>query len=174
MTNIEVVESLVPQSVCRELIDLAMPRMRVATVGPVGRRTVVTRVRTCFHVKMHENEVPQANWLRDRIAEEATCAFNLDSVPSPDQMEPVEIAMYAPGGFFARHHDGSHRSHAAVVMLNEGYHGGELRFDDGQGFSGLSAGSVVLWENSDDAYHESTPIVTGLKWIAIVLIKRSD
>jgi prolyl 4-hydroxylase len=92
--------------------------------------------------------------------------------------EPLHILRYAPGEQYRPHVDAlpgvsNQREWTVLVYLNEGYGGGETRFDlAGIIFAGRE-GDALVFRNVDDegrsdpaSRHAGLPVTSGAKWLA--------
>lgn len=76
-----------------------------------------------------------------------------------------DLICYGPGMRFDRHKDAAAKAYTIIYFLNEGFEGGDLRFDSGEVFSEMPVGSAVVWKNTDDSYHEVTEVTSGLRFV---------
>ena len=92
---------------------------------------------------------------------------------SIDYVEPrsLSISKYRSGAFMGSHvdHYGTEPFEplmSAVAYLNDDYEGGELEFQN-QGVSiKPAAGSVVVFPSVEPFYHQSLPIISGVKYMS--------
>ena len=140
---------------CRKLIEDSAQNMQPATVGE-GSKKHISPGRKAF---AHEFETPK--WLHDRTQVLASKvvgkSVSLTSLPS-------QLVLYSRGCGFMRHRDASKKKFTAVYFLNEGFSGGILKFDSGEWFE-AKVGSAVIWENTDDSYHEVTEVIDGSRYV---------
>ena len=153
--NISQFDNVLEPAFCRTLIEDSSGKMSPATVGE-GSKKHVSPGRTAYS---YEFETPR--WLDDRTkvlsARLASYAERLTSMPS-------QIVMYSPGCKFVRHRDANKKRFTAIYFLNEGYAGGLLKFDSGLQYPART-GSAVIWENTEDSYHEVTEVTEGSRYI---------
>lgn len=166
MTKIRVFEGVLSREECNRLIGEYSGRLTRAMFWTNGERVFDPNIRDAFNFKWDD---PALTALSCDLATRLS-----DEVIAVERCEPMEIISYPPGNGSERHLDGPHRSHSIVCFLNEGYAGGELVFDDGTKFSGMPAGSAVVWENGPDAWHGCAPIVSGFKWVIVSWIRFAD
>lgn len=91
--------------------------------------------------------------------------------------EPLIVLRYAPGQEYRLHHDGlpragNQRRWTMLVYLNQGYGGGETRFNAGGLTVRGQGGDGLLFRNADDdgaidpaSRHAGLPVTTGSKWL---------
>ena len=87
-----------------------------------------------------------------------------------DRFEGFKIACYeaSSGGFFAPHRDNlspatAHRRFALSLNLNDGYHGGELRFPEyGEALYRPAAGEALVFSSA--LLHEVVPLTRGRRF----------
>jgi predicted 2-oxoglutarate/Fe(II)-dependent dioxygenase YbiX len=82
----------------------------------------------------------------------------------------ISISKYFTGTSMGKHVDSSPEptteNISAVLYLNDNYSGGEISFPD-QGITiKPSAGSLVIFPSTAPFYHESMPIVNGVKYMS--------
>lgn len=95
-----------------------------------------------------------------------------------EQGEPLSILRYAPGQQYRPHFDSlpatrNQRTMTAITYLNDGFTGGETRFDRVDITVRPGAGDLLLFQNvtadgrPDQATrHAGLPVRSGVKWIA--------
>ena len=154
----EVIRSVLSEMDCSRVILDAMPSLTPAMVGANDGRRVNKAIRFAYNTKFDSHPTLEA-------------AFG--QLMPELEMEPIEIACYPPGGFFANHSDGSWRSHSAVIKLNEGFDGGRLLFAGNNTIADMEVGDALIWENNGgESMHCSKPVVRGLKWVALCWYKK--
>ncbi len=178
-------------SECRELIELAHPRLEVAKVhdhGPV--------------VYKPESRTSMMAWLKD--GESQACGVMASAVSvlaggrGPELQEECQVAMYHPGGRFETHCDAcissdeavckefnrgmGHRIGTLLVYLNADFGGGETFFESLPEPIRVrpETGLAIFFESAvpnpeapggadlilPQSYHRGAPVVAGEKWIA--------
>jgi prolyl 4-hydroxylase len=163
---------------CRYLIELAGPALQPsAIVDPITGRRKPDPVRTSDGMNFGpagENLV--VNALNRRIAAATGTAVECG--------EPLHILRYAPGQQYRPHLDAlpgveNQRSWTALVYLNEGYEGGETRFDEigitakGRTGDALIFGNVRRDGSGDPrSRHAGLPVASGAKWLATRWIRQ--
>lgn len=173
---LRVLENILDESECAELIALAQPRLqRALTVDSDGRNQVDQR-RTSVGMFFALNELPLVGRLEQRLAD-------LLGVPA-SHGEGLQILHYLPGQEYEPHFDwfdpeqpgyeaitavGGQRIASVVMYLNTPAQGGGTAFPE----LGLTVtarrGSAVYfaYESGDtDSLHAGLPVLQGEKWIA--------
>jgi prolyl 4-hydroxylase len=100
--------------------------------------------------------------------------------------EPLHILRYTPGQQYRPHVDTlpgeeNQRHWTVLVYLNQGYGGGETRFDlAGLEFAGRQ-GDALIFRNVDESggpdpatRHSGLPVTSGEKWLATRWIRQAD
>lgn len=152
-------ESEVCPDLCNRLILSSLPHMSQALTGPPDKR-VHSGSRQAWNYKYRE-DTADTLILKELIKD-------LSKADTIEQIEPIEVISYSPGGFYRLHRDGMNRRMSVMVVLNEGYLGGELVFPEitpPKIYIGLPVGSVIAWNSQ--MLHESRPVTRGQKWVAI-------
>ena len=168
---------------CQTLIDLAGDSFSRATVvGPTSE--------AYHHGRTAESAwIPQDNAhsiaIKARIAE-------LIGIPVCN-MEQVSVVRYKAGGEYQPHVDwfnpddpsfmactlfGGQRLCSVLIYLNDGYVGGETDFPNVAMKITPELGKALVWYNHDDSgeltqdsLHAGMPVISGLKYIAIVWVR---
>jgi prolyl 4-hydroxylase len=103
---------------------------------------------------------------------------------SVEQGEPLSILRYGPGQEYRPHVDSLPTTHnqriiTAITYLNDGFAGGETRFDGLDLTIRPSAGDVLLFHNvtadgrvDPATRHAGLPVRSGVKWIATRWIRQ--
>ena len=103
---------------------------------------------------------------------------------SLEQGEPLSVLRYAPGQQYRPHLDTfasttNQRIKTVIVYLNQGYGGGQTRFDAIDLNVAGSAGDAILYTNVRDdgtpdpmSRHAGLPVTSGNKWIATRWIRK--
>lgn len=157
--KIAVIPNALTTKMCNQLVKKHTKSLTPAMFWSDGVRTLNRDVRDCFNYKFR-NEILTAQ--TQKIISE-----NFDLNIHSQKIEDQELVCYPPGNGSERHFDGDHRSYSIVYFLNSEYEGGELTFDTGESFHGLTLGTAVAWENSQDSFHSCQPILKGFKWIVV-------
>ena len=173
---LRVLDGLLTEHECTELIELARPRLqRALTVDSDGRQQVDQR-RTSEGMFFVPNELPLIGRIEQRLAE-------LLGVPA-NHGEGLQILHYLPGQEYEPHFDwfdpeqpgygaitavGGQRIASVVIYLNTPAQGGGTAFPE----IGLTVtarrGSAVYfaYEGGDrSSLHAGLPVARGEKWIA--------
>ena len=144
---------------CDRLVSQHQTQLQPAVVGEGHKRHVSPG--RCAKSSVFATE----DWLQQlniRLAERLTGETIALSMGMP-RFES-ELVRYAVGDKFMRHRDAAKKDFTLIYFLNEGYHGGVLRFDDGSSFYAVK-GSAVIWKNTNDSYHEVTEVLTGERYV---------
>lgn len=166
MLKVKLYQGVLSRDHCNRLIGESSAQMTRAMFWTKGERVFDPKVRDAYNCKLNDPEIAE---LSRKLAQE----FSGEAI-IPERVEHAEIVCYPPGNGIERHLDGPHRSHSLVFFLNSGYGGGELVFDDKFSAAGAPAGSMVIWENDAESYHQSNPITAGFKWILVIWVRRAD
>lgn len=82
----------------------------------------------------------------------------------------ISISKYFTGASMGKHADSAPspttENISAVLYLNDNYSGGEINFPDQDVKIKPSAGSIVIFPSTPPFYHESLPIVNGVKYMS--------
>lgn len=105
---------------------------------------------------------------------------NYASYFSIDYIDPraLSVSKYREGAFMGIHTDyygdaGVQPLMSAVAYLNDDYEGGELDFPE-QGLTiKPTAGSVVVFPSVEPFYHQSLPIISGIKYMSPIFWVKS-
>ncbi len=173
---LRVLEGILDEAECSELIELARPRLqRALTVDDNGKQQVDQR-RTSEGMFFTLSELPLVRRIEQRLAE-------LLGLPA-SHGEGLQILHYGPGQEYEPHfdwfdpelpgyetitHDGGQRIASVVMYLNTPERGGGTAFPE----LGLTVtarrGSAVYfaYEGGDpSSLHAGLPVIRGEKWIA--------
>lgn len=173
-------ESVLSDAECEELIDMARPRLRRATVvdSPTGANVAVER-RSSDGAFFRLRENPFIARLDERLAA-------IMSSPA-ENSEGLQVLHYSPGGQYPPHFDflvpsnpasaqsiarSGQRISTLIVYLNDVIEGGETMFPE----VGLSVvprrGNGLYFEYTNSAMqvdprsaHGGAPVIRGEKWI---------
>ncbi len=173
---LRLLEGLLTEAECSELIALARPRLqRAMTVDTDGRHQVDER-RTSEGMFFGLAEVPLVGRIEQRLA-------TLLGVPA-SHGEGLQILHYLPGQEYEPHHDwfdpaqpgfasitavGGQRIASVVIYLNSPKLGGGTAFPELGLTITARAGSAVYfaYEGGDlSSLHAGLPVLEGEKWIA--------
>ena len=157
--KIQCFAGVLSDEMCDRLISQHQSRLQPAVVGE-GHKQHVSPGR-CAKSSSFETE----DWLQQlnlRLAEKLMGK----SIPMSMSIPRLnsELVRYSVGDWFMRHRDAAKKDFTLIYFLNEGYHGGVLKFDDGLSFY-AAKGSAVIWKNTDDSYHEVTEVLTGERYV---------
>lgn len=173
---LRVLENILDESECAELIALAQPRLqRALTVDSDGRNQVDQR-RTSVGMFFALNELPLVGRLEQRLAD-------LLGVPA-SHGEGLQILHYLPGQEYEPHFDwfdpeqpgyeaitavGGQRIASVVMYLNTPAQGGGTAFPElGLTVTARRGSAVYFAYESGDTHslHAGLPVLQGEKWIA--------
>ena len=170
--DIRVSRKLLSPAECEYLIAAAQPELRPSfVVDPRTGGHMPHPVRTSFGM----NFDPTSEDLVIRFINERLSSATGTKVECG---EPLHVLRYTPGQEYRPHLDaipdvGNQREWTVLVYLNDGYSGGETRFDllDIE-FKG-QAGDALIFHNVDSAgeldprlRHAGVPVQSGIKWLA--------
>jgi prolyl 4-hydroxylase len=169
---IRLVRALFSLDECAYLIDVAGPALRPSViVDPTTGRPKPDPVRTSDGMNFGPGqEDPVVHALNRRIAEATGTAVTCG--------EPLHVLRYVPGQEYKPHLDAlpgtaNQRRWTVLVYLNEGYRGGETRFDElGLCAKGDPGDALVFRNVLDDGRgdprtrHAGLPVEQGVKWLA--------
>lgn len=84
---------------------------------------------------------------------------------------PISISKYVEGASMGAHVDsydqlGVEPVMSAVVYLNDDYEGGELNFPEQNVTIKPKAGSIIVFPSTAPFYHQSLPVISGVKYIS--------
>ncbi len=173
---LRVLENLLDENECDELIALAQPRLqRALTVDSAGRQQVDRR-RTSEGMFFTLDEVPPVGRIEQRLAA-------LTGVPA-SHGEGLQILHYLPGQEYEPHFDwfdpeqpsyeaitaaGGQRIASVVMYLNTPLRGGGTAFPElGLTVTARRGAAVYFaYEGGDrSSLHAGLPVLEGEKWIA--------
>lgn len=164
--------SLFTPEECRYLAEAAAPMLEPAVVvDPATGRQRPDPLRSCDSAGFTwPLENPAVHALNRRLAAASGTA--------PEQGEPLQVLRYRAGGEYRSHFDAipgfpNQRAMTLLIWLNEGYEGGETRFETlGLALRG-AAGDAILFRNTGPdgrrdpaAGHAGLPVKSGEKWLA--------
>lgn len=82
---------------------------------------------------------------------------------------PLSISKYSTGKSMGPHvddyNDGDDPNISVVLYLNDDYEGGEINFPKQDVTIKPEAGSIVIFPSVDPYYHQSMPVVSGIKYM---------
>lgn len=115
---------------------------------------------------------------------------------APDFGEMLSVLYYQPGMYYGPHYDclvpgadgqnaelerSGQRPKTVLIYLNDGYEGGSTSFVRAGFAHKGSVGDAIVFENvlgdgeiDEQSLHESTPVTTGVKWIASKWIREKS
>lgn len=170
--RIERIDGLLTPDECTFLVELAMPRMKRATIFHEGLgRFVEDPVRRSQKAGFPiVSEWPFVRAINLRIAAatetEVSCG------------EPLQVLRYEPGEEYRSHVDtlagmDNPRVLTALVWLNQGYSGGETRFEQLDIAESGQTGDCILFANvgangdvDPRMRHAGAPVTAGTKYLA--------
>lgn len=94
-----------------------------------------------------------------------------------DYMEAINFVKYEKGQHFHYHSDHGFSyvcTVSSIMYLNDGYEGGELRFDKLDITIKPEYGDVILFPSSYIYSHASLPVVSGVKYSAVTMFDFND
>lgn len=84
-------------------------------------------------------------------------------------LTPLSISKYSTGKSMGPHVDdygnGDDPNISVVLYLNDDYEGGELFFKEQNIKIKPEAGSIIIFPSVDPYYHESLPVISGIKYM---------
>jgi prolyl 4-hydroxylase len=168
----------------KELIDLAEQSLtKTTTLGPQidGYRTA------------------QGTWLgKDLNVSQKIMEFVSKETNLPtENMESIHMVRYDVGGEYKEHHDfffpnqdyyeencvkrGGQRLKSALIYLNDDFEGGETYFPKLNITIKPEKNKMVIWDNLNqdeslnyDSLHAGLPVKSGVKYIAIIWIRKNQ
>lgn len=156
MALIKEVRNALSPTFCQQLIGGYSGFLEPAAVGEGSRKTYKSgRVALSHEMKPNLQISAMTKGL----------ANQLDGGAKDLSVAHCDLICYGPGMRFDRHKDAAAKAYTIIYFLNEGYFGGDLRFDTGEVFSDMEVGSAVVWKNTDDSYHEVTEVTSGLRFV---------
>ena len=85
-------------------------------------------------------------------------------------VSPISISKYSTGRFMGPHVDSYGEDHSPVISvvlyLNDEYLGGEINFKEQNVIIKPEAGSIVIFPSVEPYYHESMPVLEGIKYMS--------
>jgi prolyl 4-hydroxylase len=140
--------------------------------------------------------VAESTWLnpnRESSQRISNIISELTSLPV-DSMECIQIVKYKVGGEYKPHHDffyesesyseeilknGGNRIKTALIYLNDNFEGGATEFPKLNYTVTPAKGKMVVWDNvtvdgdlDEDSLHAGLPVTAGIKYIAVVFIRK--
>jgi predicted 2-oxoglutarate/Fe(II)-dependent dioxygenase YbiX len=83
---------------------------------------------------------------------------------------PLSISKYSTGKSMGPHvddyEDGDNPNISVVLYLNDNYEGGEINFPEQQITIKPEAGSIVIFPSVKPYYHQSLPVLSGIKYMS--------
>jgi Rps23 Pro-64 3,4-dihydroxylase Tpa1-like proline 4-hydroxylase len=83
---------------------------------------------------------------------------------------PLSISKYSTGKSMGPHVDdynnGDDPNISVVLYLNDNYEGGEINFPNQNITIKPEAGSIVIFPSVDPYYHQSLPVISGVKYMS--------
>lgn len=83
---------------------------------------------------------------------------------------PLSISKYSTGKSMGPHVDdynnGDDPNISVVLYLNDNYDGGEINFPNQNVTIKPEAGSIVIFPSVEPYYHESLPVISGIKYMS--------
>lgn len=133
--------------------------------GYKKRTSLSNYVKSCTESKI----VVDAIYHATKIAREI---YTKDNPTDLGEMMPISISKYIEGAYMGAHVDSYDAditpSISMVIYLNDDYEGGEICFKDQGVEIKPSAGSIVVFPSIEPYYHESKPILSGMKYMCPV------
>jgi predicted 2-oxoglutarate/Fe(II)-dependent dioxygenase YbiX len=108
------------------------------------------------------------NILKDAILTASNDYANVHSTDIGSLM-PLSISKYSTGKSMGPHVDdygnGDDPNISVVLYLNDNYEGGEIYFKEQNIKIKPKAGSIVIFPSVEPYYHESLPVISGIKYM---------
>lgn len=86
------------------------------------------------------------------------------------KLMPLSISKYSTGKSMGPHVDdynnGDDPNISVVLYLNDNYEGGEINFPNQNIKIKPEAGSIVIFPSVEPYYHESLPVISGIKYMS--------
>ena len=86
------------------------------------------------------------------------------------ELMPLSISKYSTGKSMGPHVDdynnGDDPNISVVLYLNDNYEGGEINFPNQNITIKPEAGSIVIFPSVEPYYHQSLPVVSGIKYMS--------
>jgi len=185
--KVEVVSAFLDVMECSHLAAMAMPWLKPSRVISDQQSGAASDNRTSEGMNFHAGlrDVVVTNIIR-RLCTVADCEFS--------QTEALAMLMYIPGAQYRVHPDyfpvdtesggrlienGGQRIKTIICYLNQVSGGGETEFPDLNITIRPEPGSVLYFENADDAgrpflnsRHAGLPVDAGIKWISTLWIRQ--
>jgi|TARA_R100000084_G_scaffold108425_1_gene71010 Rps23 Pro-64 3,4-dihydroxylase Tpa1-like proline 4-hydroxylase len=143
-----------------------------------GERIVDTTNRNVAEYWLQENRNhTETHWLRYLqrklflFSQNFLDEFQLDI--SIKNIEGITILKYEAGGFYKRHVDScksAFRELSAIIMLNDDYEGGSLKFyDSGNEIKEVTkkAGRLIMWPSCSLFPHQAIPVKKGTRFVIV-------
>lgn len=176
---VKTIRGLLSPEECRYVITLAKPQLRPSVViDPRTGGQMPHPVRTSTGMSFGPT-------LEDLVIHKLNRRLARATGTRVEWGEPLHILSYAPGQQYRPHLDAlpgvaNQRHWTVLVYLNQGYGGGETRFDlAGVEFKGAE-GDALIFRNVDEAgqgdpstRHAGLPVTQGVKWLATRWIRQA-
>jgi prolyl 4-hydroxylase len=177
--SIRSVRKLLEQDECQYIMAMAAPHLQPSfVIDPRTGQRIPHPVRTSSGMSFGPTQ-------EDLVIHDINRRIAAVTGTQADWGEPLHILNYAPGQQYRPHIDAlpataNQRYWTVLIYLNDGYGGGQTRFDTlGIEFSGRQ-GDALIFRNVDESgmpdprtRHAGLPVTNGTKWLATRWIRQA-
>jgi prolyl 4-hydroxylase len=187
---LETIDSFITEEECLDIINLVKDEFEITTV--LGEQIIDYRVAKGAWVDDYlANNNPLINKIKKFVSDKT-------SLPIENQ-EQIHVVKYNVKGEYKDHHDffhpseeyyenemqrGGQRIFTCLIYLNNNFTGGETFFPKKNIKIKPKIGKMIIWKNinktqygtyyfDDSTIHTGLPVLTGIKYIAIIWVREN-
>lgn len=117
-----------------------------------------------------DEDIKYINSILKQAISEASNHYAEDNGINIGQLAPISISKYFTGKSMGPHVDdydnGDDPNISVVLYLNDDYEGGEINFPEQNITIKPEAGSIVIFPSVKPYYHQSLPVISGIKYMS--------
>jgi predicted 2-oxoglutarate/Fe(II)-dependent dioxygenase YbiX len=117
-----------------------------------------------------DQEIQKINSILKKAIVESSEDYSKHYSINIGSLMPLSISKYSTGKSMGPHVDdynnGEDPNISVVLYLNDNYKGGEINFPNQNITIKPEAGSIVIFPSVDPYYHQSLPVISGIKYMS--------
>lgn len=175
-----VIENFITPKECEYLINMSKEKLIPATLFGVNRDTITKKNDNTERHSYTHDIVDTTLPVYEKIKQQIQNHVDMKG----KHIETLHVVKYESGGYYLPHFDSSgtgsivSRPYTFLIYLNEGYGGGETKFNVINKTYKLKVGDALFFHNHDSSgdtsgssRHSGESVTSGIKWVCNVWIR---